>query len=43
MVGDILDQQQDYKVGGVDDIVEIDESKFGKRKYHAYNRLVISL
>jgi hypothetical protein len=32
MLGDILDQQQDYKLGGVDDIVEIDESKFGKRK-----------
>ena len=32
MAEDILDHQQDFKIGGVGEIVEVDESKFVKRK-----------
>ena len=40
MAEDLMDNGTPEKIGGPGHIVEIDESKFGKRKYHRRRRVV---
>ena len=40
MAEDISDHQEDFKIGGVGEIVEVYESKFGKRKYNCRKRVI---